>query len=290
MSATQHMVAAIVRNLLGDAPLTSQEILAVATALGRSRGDHRAMTMFCDHFLKAVRNCNYNSEENGERMVLRRLAAFRPKIVFDVGANEGEWSRLALAEMPGIALHAFEIIPETFRILQQKMAGEEGIRLGNFGLSDRNGEVEMHVYASSSTISSHVPYPHDGDCRTVACPVRTGDGYMRENGIERIDFLKLDVEGAESDVLQGFSAALSEGCVDVVQFEYGKINIMTRFLLCDFYRFFEERDYAVGKIYPDFVDFRPYDLDDEDFLGPNYIACRRLRADIREALGQRQAG
>jgi hypothetical protein len=30
----------------------------------------------------------------------------------------------------------------------------------------------------------------------------------------------------------------------------------------------------VGKIYPDYVDFRDYDLSDEDFLGPNYLACR----------------
>lgn len=32
--------------------------------------------------------------------------------------------------------------------------------------------------------------------------------------------------------------------------------------------------YAVGKIYPDYVDFRDYDLGDEDFLGPNYLASQ----------------
>ena len=36
--------------------------------------------------------------------------------------------------------------------------------------------------------------------------------------------------------------------------------------------------YAVGKIYPDYVEFRDYSLDDEDFVGPNYLAVRRERA------------
>ena len=43
---------------------------------------------------------------------------------------------------------------------------------------------------------------------------------------------------------------------------------MTHFLLYDFYEFFETRGYVVGKIYPNYVDFRAYDLNDEDFLGP----------------------
>jgi len=59
----------------------------------------------------------------------------------------------------------------------------------------------------------------------------------------------------------------------LVQFEYGRVNILTHFLLRDFYELFARFGYVVGKIYPDHVDFRSYDLGDEDFLGPNYFAC-----------------
>ena len=75
--------------------------------------------------------------------------------------------------------------------------------------------------------------------------------------------------------------------IDVVQFEYGRVSILTRFLLRDFHEFFESRGYAVGKVYPDYVDFRRYDLADEDFLGPNYIACNEQRQDIVRALAGR---
>ena len=46
------------------------------------------------------------------------------------------------------------------------------------------------------------------------------------------------------------------------------------FLLRDFYLLFAGYGYVVGKIYPDYVEFRDYDLGDEDFIGPNYLACR----------------
>jgi hypothetical protein len=65
------------------------------------------------------------------------------------------------------------------------------------------------------------------------------------------------------------------------------VNIITHFLLRDFYELLEGRAYAVGKLFPDHVDFRPYVLEDEDFLGPNYIAVRKMRPDIIAALRKR---
>ena len=75
---------------------------------------------------------------------------------------------------------------------------------------------------------------------------------------------------------------MSVGCgIDVsrLQFEYGRTSILTKFLLRDFHEFFEERGYAVGKIFPNYVDFRPYSIDHEDFIGPNFLAVRRERRD-----------
>ena len=71
---------------------------------------------------------------------------------------------------------------------------------------------------------------------------------------------------------------------DLVQFEYGRVNVVNRFFLRDFYDFFEARGYAVGKIFPTSVDFRDYELSDEDFMGPNYLACRRDKPEYLRAL------
>jgi len=102
-----------------------------------------------------------------------------------------------------------------------------------------------------------------------------GDEFLAREGIGRVDFLKLDVEGAEHLALKGLDGYLRQGKVRFVQFEYGRVNILTHFLLRDFYELFQGYGYAVGKIYPDYVEFREYDLRDEDFLGPNYLACPR---------------
>jgi Methyltransferase FkbM domain len=101
-----------------------------------------------------------------------------------------------------------------------------------------------------------------------------GDEFLAREGISQVDFLKLDVEGAEHLVLEGLEGYLREQRIRLVQFEYGRVNILTHFLLRDFYQLFAKYGYAVGKVFPDYVEFREYELKDEDFLGPNYLACR----------------
>jgi hypothetical protein len=110
--------------------------------------------------------------------------------------------------------------------------------------------------------------------QTIECDVTTGDDFLSERGIATVDLLKLDLEGGEHLALRGFDRAFrAGGKIRLVQFEYGQVNIITKFLLRDYYEFFRERGYVVGKLYPDFVDFREYRYRDEDFLGPNYVAC-----------------
>jgi hypothetical protein len=101
-----------------------------------------------------------------------------------------------------------------------------------------------------------------------------GDSFLQREGIAEVDFLKLDVEGAEHLVLKGLEDRLQQRSIRFIQFEYGRVNILTHFLLRDFYQLLTGYGYVVGKIFPDYVDFREYELGDEDFIGPNYLACR----------------
>jgi len=243
----------------------------------------RRLAQFCQQFAHVYKGWNYNIEMNGERWLLRQLARFKPTLVFDVGSNEGDWTAAVLAEIPTAQVHAFEIIDTTSAELVKRMQGEPRATINRFGLSDRTGTLTMRAFEGSSKLATCTDYPH-GKFRELSCPVRSGDDYLNEHQIDRIDLLKIDVEGAERLVLKGFEQALDGGRIDVIQFEYGKVAILTHFLLKDFYELLEGKGYSVGKIYPDHVDFRPYKLEDEDFLGPNYLAVRRERADVIEAL------
>jgi hypothetical protein len=114
-----------------------------------------------------------------------------------------------------------------------------------------------------------------------------GDDFMNENNIDFIDFLKLDIEGAEYDALTGFENCIKNSKVKAIQFEYGYINITTKKLLIDFYNFFEANDYIVGKIFPKIVEFRKYNFIYEDFIGPNFIAVKKTETKLINLLSKK---
>ena len=63
-----------------------------------------------------------------------------------------------------------------------------------------------------------------------------GDDYCEKHEIDSINFLKIDTEGSEHLVLQGFDRMLTGKKIDVIQFEYGNINIESKFLLYDYHK------------------------------------------------------
>lgn len=233
-------------------------------------------------FARYYENFNYDAETNGEFALLRALRGAAVNTIFDVGANVGTWSIEAARIFPEARVHAFEVVPATAAQLKIETAGATNITVNACGLSDREGDVTALVDASASWLSSIAPGTRDihGDNFTpTACSVTTGDAYCRSHRIDRIDLLKLDVEGAEASVLDGFRSMLADGRVSMIQFEYGMTNIYTKFLLIDFYRLLG-RGYAIGKLFPDGVRFKSYKPEDEDLRGPNFVAVRENRQDL----------
>jgi FkbM family methyltransferase len=241
----------------------------------------------CLQFILSYDNYNYDSHTNGEFAVLQRLAddGADIKIVFDVGANTGTWSLTAHDVFPDAAIHCFEIMPSTCEELRKNVDQKENIIVNEFGLLDKNGDVRVKHYPGHSELSSVINYPHSADHVVATARVAMGDLYAKEHSVDHIDFLKIDVEGSEHLVLNGFSETITGKRVDIIQFEYGLVNILTKFLLIDFYRFLIPKGYRIGRIYPNYVELRDYiPLRDETFLGPNYLAVRNDRADLIEIL------
>ena len=76
----------------------------------------------------ALENFDYDPLANGERRVLSLLSKFRMQHVFDVGANTGEWARLALELCDNATVHCFEIAPPTYETLAGTMASRPALR------------------------------------------------------------------------------------------------------------------------------------------------------------------
>lgn len=250
----------------------------------------RRIASACERLLACYNRIDYAMETNGECALLERLAAFSPRCLFDVGANVGDYARLAAARWPLASVHSFEPVPATYAEFRERTKGEPRIHPHNLALLDRSGETRVKYYPSRSGSSGVYDYPHDAPSEWITIRAQTGDEFCDAAGIDRIDLLKIDVEGAEDSVIRGFERRLKEGRIDLVQFEYGYANIMSKCLLYDYVRWLGGLGYDLGKVMPGGVDFRPYKFQDEDFRGPNYVAVRRSSPELRAAVAGDWAG
>lgn len=242
----------------------------------------------CGSLLDGYHNLNYDHAQNGEFRVLSRLASLPLSCFFDAGANIGEWTSAVKKCFSSANVHSFEIHPQTFAWLSESTAGLSGVNLVNSGLSDRSEDLQLNCFGHHLEQTTAIEYPHPAHLRreTVTGHAMSGDSYVSRNSIGHIDFLKIDVEGMEDKVLRGFEETIGRNAIDIIQFEYGRVNILTHFLLCDFYEYLGSRGYAVGKIYPTYVDFQPYSLSLEDFRGPNYLAILKSKPAYIQLLGR----
>ncbi len=226
-------------------------------------------------------NRNHHIESNGELTVLKKLSLLGPEIIIDGGANIGNYTKNIRSVDKEAEIFCFEPVPETFEQLKENLQGDKKVHLINKGLYSENGIKKINIYPSHTHASIYnitgVPYEAIG---TMEIEMIRGDDFVRENHISYIDFMKLDLEGAEYDCLQGFENTLQEGKIRLIQFEYGYINILTKHLLIDYYRFFEKYGYRVGKIFPKKVEFRDYRFKYEDFIGPNFVAVKKTDTDL----------
>jgi FkbM family methyltransferase len=230
---------------------------------------------FSKSLSEALNNKINDGNINGEYWYLKNLNHSKIKVVFDVGANVGNWSKKILEYNPGVDIHAFEPVSETYEKLKANTKNLKNLKINRIGLSDRIGEIQFNYYPNASYLSSafHHYLGNNGILQLIE--VITGDKYCKENNLNQIDLLKIDTEGFESKVLFGFKEMFEKKQIRMVQFEYGPMAIDSNFLLKDFHQFFEPLDFKVGKIYPSWIDFKPYSKEMEDFVLSNFVAIRK---------------
>ncbi len=227
-------------------------------------------------------------QRNGERFVLECLRQFHPKVVFDVGAHNGDWTQTALDALPFAVIHSFEIAPATAQQLKRRFDGQERVRVHDFGLDERSGRTEF-AYLGGDHSGSSLLAPR----RTRAAVevtegqpayTQTGDEFCAKNAIESIDFLKVDVEGGDLRVLRGFARMFERGAIGLCQFEHNAKAIESHTLLVDFYELLERRGYTIGKLWARGVSFGRYNHWEDNFRGPNFLAVHESLPDLRAKL------
>lgn len=185
--------------------------------------------------------------ETGEEFLIKKilpsLIRMDKAVVFDVGANKGDYTDILSSAHPGCTIHCFEPHPQTASALDDRFKDRrQSVHVNAAGLGASIGEAELFDYPCSNGSSHATLYQdvmlkqHKAKGTTVErVPIGTLDNYCKENGINRIDLLKVDTEGHELSVLDGGKELISEKSVSIVQFEFNEMNVISRSLMIDFY-------------------------------------------------------
>lgn len=129
-------------------------------------------------------------------------------VVLDVGAFEGRWATRLLARLDEagagpheVRVHAFEPEPGAVEHIRRSPAGgDPRLVIHPFGLAGRNREESLIMAGPGSTVLEHGPAVGDGTGRATV-DLRDVDEVLRELGVERVDFAKINIEGGEYELI-----------------------------------------------------------------------------------------
>lgn len=212
----------------------------------------------------AIRARGYNNYKNGkvsgeEFFIGKVLSGLNPGVCIDVGANVGHYSRILL-ETTNAKVFSFEPLAKPF--LELRKLGEtfgDRFLAVNKGVGSKNEVLTIHFsedaseHASFSEEIKHIPYIRNELAQEIE--VVTLDAFfLNRSDIGAIDFLKIDTEGFEVDVLRGAAALIEKFKPTMIQIEF------------NWHQLFKSQSlYSISTFLPDYKTFQ---------LLPNRLAKR----------------
>ncbi len=159
-------------------------------------------------------------EESGESFLIDQYND-QLKVVFDVGANKGEWSEYLLSKSNNLKkLVLIEPSKNTFNYLVEKFIDNQKIELHQVGLSNVTGTFNFFAEENMGETSSFIANNASANATIEKVNVTTLDVLCNDLQISHIDFLKIDCEGYDLKVLQGAENLIKQKAIQFIQFEY----------------------------------------------------------------------
>ncbi|MBW4558381.1 MAG: FkbM family methyltransferase [Trichormus sp. ATA11-4-KO1] len=169
--------------------------------------------------------------ETSEQLLVKKIVK-QGMVVFDVGANVGDYSILLskLVGEPG-TVYSFEPASDTFNKLQERICQFNCSNIYSIqkAVYSKNNQIEFNEFPEDFSVWNSIGKPKMLDpngtgeyvpiIKTEIVETITLDCFCKQHNIQKIDYLKIDVEGAESDVLQGAIESLQKKAIRFIQFE-----------------------------------------------------------------------
>ncbi len=135
------------------------------------------------------------------------------KVIFDIGANTGIYSLLAARNNPGAEVYAFEPVPDIRGEFARSIAinGLNNLKLSDLAISSTISKSEFYVPNNFAAFPTSASLNNDfrDHSAAILVSVTTIDEFVLQNGVGRIDLMKIDTESTEHLVLAGASRTLN---------------------------------------------------------------------------------
>ena len=156
--------------------------------------------------------------------------------ILEAGAHDGTDTLRMASLWPGAQIHAFEPVPVAYNILLHRATKYPArIHCYPFGLGRRRGRMVMHVSGDGSAGSSHssslrppseahtTEYSFVSFGKRTEVHVTTIDEWAQEHRVDRVDFMRLDMQGYEIEALKGAEHTLKT--TSAIQLEVSHIQL-----------------------------------------------------------------
>jgi FkbM family methyltransferase len=160
---------------------------------------------------------------NGELKVIKQYI-HSGNIVFDIGGNQGDWSRHVRQQAP-YQIHIFE--PQQTRVdglltLFSKDIAEHKVFVNATAISSsEQSGVDFFQYPTDELSGFYQRQVLAETPKKIQVQTQTIQEYCKQNKIDHIDFLKIDTEGHESKIIESLDYLLKQHAIRYLQFEYG---------------------------------------------------------------------
>ena len=177
---------------------------------------------------------NCDSKTNGEEKFFMNIQD-NINVIFDVGCRtESEFIYF------NGEVHYFDPVESFIENLKNQKNINKKSYFNNFGLGNEN--KELYYYPKYQSFYDRVNSCHiSDDSNKILLCIKKGIDYVDSKNIKNIDFLKIDTEGYELDVLQGFEDFLKN--VKIIQFEYGGTFLDNNKKLIDVINYLQDKGF-----------------------------------------------
>lgn len=195
-------------------------------------------------------------------------------VVFDVGAQGGEYSEVVLQVNPDAIVYAFEPAKLAYDALVIQFQ-HSNIRVIPAALGAQAGTAPIYSLTGVGGLDSLYQLPDNGENpfkKSADVVVDTIDQFCEKERIRHIDLLKLDVEGSELSALKGATRMLINRSIAYIQFEHSKAATSAGYRFKDVYDLLSPR-YKISRILQDGLEEIQRPSSTEDFpFAVNYLA------------------